>query len=132
MTIVPLPAGLERALVGGARHQLGHADVEPVHGAPALGLDRLGRDEVLPARVVDEQVEAAEALEHGVDHALGALGLAQVGGDPEDLVAIAARGLDPAAASWRTSSRRPAIATLAPQARELDRGRARRGRCRRR
>ena len=64
--------------------RLGHAqrpvDVEAPHGVPALGLDRLGGGEVLAAGVVDEQIQPAVALEHGV-HEPGRVGvLADVAG----------------------------------------------------
>jgi hypothetical protein len=65
----------------GARHQLRAADVEARDGAPALGLDRLGGDEVLAAGVVDEHVKSPAALECEADHALGALKLTDVTGD---------------------------------------------------
>ena len=71
----------ERELGRGARHQLGAADVEARDRAPALRLDRLGRHEVLAARVVDQHVEAPAALEREADHALGVVALADVARD---------------------------------------------------
>jgi phosphate uptake regulator len=41
--------------------------VQAHHRVPALGLDRLGRSEVLTTGVVDQDVDAAVALQHGVD-----------------------------------------------------------------
>ena len=78
LTIVPPPGGPHRELGRRAAHQLGPPHVQPRDRAPALGLDRLGRGEVLAAGVVDEHVEAAVALEAGADDALGVGGLADV------------------------------------------------------
>src|SRR3712207_9507402 len=66
-------------------HQLGPAQVEPGDRAEALGLDRLRRDEVLAAGVVDEHVEATVAIDRLAHQALG-VGLlpdvaCHVGGD---------------------------------------------------
>ena len=77
--------GDHRARRDRPRHVPGRVDREPVHGAPALEGDLLGRRDELAAGVVDEDVDAAEALERGVDQRLDLLGLAHVGRHGEAL-----------------------------------------------
>ena len=60
VTLTIVPAGVaHRQLVGGLAHRQRAADVEPVDRVPALGRDPLGRNEVLPAGVVEQDVEPA-------------------------------------------------------------------------
>ena len=117
-TIVPAPAGSEREL----ERRLGHVQhalhVQPPHRPPALRRDQLRRAEELPARVVDEQVQAAVALEHRArSAALRLAALADVARHPVDLARELAAASSPisAAACSSTSARRPAIVTVAPQ-----------------
>ncbi len=65
VTLITLPARLRDERLGrrGVGHLPGALDVELDDGAKALRRDRLGGAEELPAGVVDEQVDAAVALE---------------------------------------------------------------------
>jgi len=54
----------------GVGHEPRTFEVQPHDGAEPLGRDRLGRGEELPAGVVDQQVDAAAALEDGGHEAL--------------------------------------------------------------
>ena len=80
LMIVPPSGRAHRELGGDSGHPLGPADVEAGHRPPALGLDRLGRDEVLAARVVDEHVEPAVPLQALAHDPLGVLVAADVAG----------------------------------------------------
>ena len=61
-------------------HQPGALDVQPDHRSEALWRYVLRRREVLPARVVHEQVDLAVALEHAVHERLHLVLLADVAG----------------------------------------------------
>ena len=63
-----------------------------MHRAEALRRDVLGRRHVLAAGVVDEQVDLAVALEHGVDERLDLVLLADVAGARLDAAAVGLRG----------------------------------------
>ena len=83
----------EEGQVGGEpRHALRRPDVEPRHRPPALALDRLGGSEVLAARVVDERVEPAAALEREAQDPLGVGGLAHVARDVMEVELRRGRG----------------------------------------
>ena len=92
LTTVP-PSAPNPAPDRGAGHRVRPVDVEPAHGAPALGRDLLGGDEVLAAGVVDQHVEAPVALADGLDDPRRVGGLADVAGDVGAALADLRRGL---------------------------------------
>ena len=103
-------AGVARGkLVGGLAHRERPFQVEAMDRSPALGREVLGRDHVLPAGVVEHEIEAAQALERRPDDLLGTGPLADVRRHP------GAALTDPCRRLSSTSARLPTITTEAPQ-----------------
>ena len=67
-------------------HQPSALDVEPLHGAKALGGDVLRGGEKLAAGIVDEQIDAAVTIEHAGDQGIHLGLLADVAGCRGDAI----------------------------------------------
>ena len=77
------PAGRAHGqVVGGLGHRQRPGHVESLHGVPSLGGDGLGRDEVLAAGVVEQEVQPAVALQRPGDDRLSPGALADVARHP--------------------------------------------------
>ena len=102
-----------RELVRRRGHRERPVDVEAVNGPPALRGEALGRDHVLAAGVVEQEIDAPEELDRRVHDLLRAGRVADVGGHPRaPLTDLGRRLLEQVGAPSRDHDRRTAAHEL--------------------